>query len=67
MVDDIQERGKTTIVVEATLLVCPQSQQWRSAIALVRRTAGLEIVNANLGGGMRIQTRLGIERWYMAA
>ena len=57
---------KPAIVIEAALLVRPEPFQRRRAIAFVRRTVGLEVVDADLGGFVRIPARLGEQRRHVA-
>src|SRR6476660_6779291 len=42
VIDDVQQRCKSSIVVEAAFLMCPQSCERRRAILMRRRTIGLE-------------------------
>ncbi len=50
MVDHVEQSRKAAIMVETTLLVRPQSSQWRGTIAFIGRPVRLKIVYADLGG-----------------
>src|SRR5690349_5962176 len=65
VVDHIAERGETSVVIEATFLVRPQSLQRRRPVTLVRRTLGLKIVNADLLRRVHVPTGLAKDRWYV--
>ena len=67
--DDVLKRGKTAVVIEATLvnlLGIPQRPQRRRPVALVRRPHRLEVVDADLFGRMQVPPRFSENRWYVA-
>src|SRR5262249_54453790 len=67
VVDDVAQRGETTIVIEAALLVRPQASKRRGAVHVGRRAIGLEGVDADLRGRMQVVPRLGEQRRDVAA
>src|SRR5687768_15140715 len=66
MVNYIEQRSEATIMIEAPGLMGPQPAQRCGAVAAIGGTVGLEIVDADLGALVRIPTRFGVQRWYMA-
>src|SRR5262245_45921964 len=58
----VDQRCKTSVVVEAALLMCPQSGERTRAVAVVGRAIRLEIVDADLAGGMQVPPGLGVQR-----
>src|SRR5262249_45663628 len=62
VLDDVRQRGEAAVVVEAALLVCPQARQRRGAVAMVGIARGLEVVDADLRGGVRVPAGLRVER-----
>src|SRR5262249_12307728 len=67
VLDDVRQRGEAAVVVEAALLVGPQAGQGRGAVAMVGIARGLEVVDADLRGGMRVPAGLRVERRDVAA
>src|SRR5688500_16169579 len=67
MPDNIVQSRKPTIMVKPSRLVCPESLERRCAVTPVRCSVGLKIVNADLIWRMHVPTRLGEQRWHMAA
>lgn len=65
MVHDVAECRKTPIMIEASLLVTPDSCQGRSPIHVRRRTVGLERIHANLTGSVQVVSWLRVERRYV--
>src|ERR1044072_8950171 len=67
VIDQLAQRSKEPVVIEAALRVCPQSLERRRAIALIGRALRLEGLDADLLGRVHVPARLGIERWDVAA
>src|SRR5215472_11077071 len=67
MVDDVQERSETTIVIKTTLGVSPQALERSGAIRLRRAAIRLEIIDAELLRGMHVPSGLCVGRGNMAA
>ena len=67
VVDDVAERCKPAVVVEAAFLMCPKTCQRSRPIAVCRRAVGLEAVDADLFGLVDRVTRLGEARWDVTA
>jgi hypothetical protein len=67
VVDHVDERGETTIMVEAALLVRPQASERRRAVHAGRRAIGLEGIDADLRRRMQVVAGLGEERRDVAA
>src|SRR5262249_2412741 len=65
--DHVGHRREAAVVVEAPLLVRPQTGQRGGAVAMVGVARGLEVVAADLGGRGRIPARLGRHRRDVAA
>ena len=65
MYDDGFERGEAPVVIEATFRVGPESFERTGSIALVRRSLGLEVVDANLLRRMHVPSGLREERRHM--
>src|SRR5688572_30221817 len=63
---DVPKRGETTVVVKAAFRTCEQPIQRRRPVALVRRTVGLEVINANFGRRVHVPAWLGEERGHVA-
>src|SRR5512142_1788664 len=57
--DDRGQVGEAAVVIEAALGVREQALERRRAIALVGRALRLEVVDADLGGGVHVPTGLG--------
>ena len=66
MIHNIQQRGKTAIVIEAAFGMCPQTVERSGAIPTVRRAIGLKIVNADIRSQVHVPSRLGRQRLDMA-
>src|SRR5690349_6989416 len=66
VVDNIQQGGKAAVVIETAFGMCPQAVQRSGAITVIRRAAGLKIVNADIGGQMHVPSRLSHQRLDMA-
>src|SRR5438045_3711467 len=67
VVYDIPQRGEPAIVVEAPLLVREEPPERRGPVALVRRSARLEVVDPNFLAGVHVPPRLGEQRGHVAA
>src|SRR5437879_1396787 len=65
VLDDGEKRRIAAVMVEAALLMRPQSLERRRAIALVRRSVRLEAVDADFVGGVHRPSGLGKERRHM--
>src|SRR3954469_9167285 len=59
VVDDGLEVRESAVVVVAPLGMTPEPAQRRGAIAECGRSIGLEVVDADLGGQVQIESRLG--------
>src|SRR5947209_924989 len=62
VVDDVDQRSETTIMVEAALLVRPQPSERRGAVHMGRRAIGLEGIDPDLRGRMQVVPRLSEQR-----
>src|SRR4029450_9156433 len=63
VIDHVAVGREAAVVVEASLLLCEEAlERRRSVELLVRRTAGLEVVDADLLGRVHVPPRLGEER-----
>src|SRR6185312_14607144 len=62
VVNHVSQGCKATVVVEAALLMRPQSVKRSGAITVIRRAAGLEVINANLGSSVHVPARFSVER-----
>src|SRR5215213_9234300 len=62
MLDHVAQRCETSVVIEAALLVRPESFEWCGSIAFVGRAFRLEVVNADLFRRMHVPARL-CEDW----
>src|SRR6476620_8129140 len=67
MLDDGSEVREPAVVIEAALLPREQAAQGCGSIPLIGRAAGLEVVDADLGGGVHVPTGLREERRHVAA
>ena len=61
----IRQRLEAAIVIEPTLLVKVKPRKRRRTIALDRRPAGLEIIDADFRRRVSVPARLGVQRWRM--
>src|SRR5262245_23334587 len=61
MVHHVEQGREPTIVIEAALHVRPQTVERRGAIAAIGRALGLEVVDADLLGGVHVPAGLGVE------
>jgi len=67
MIDDVVEVGETTVMVKSAGCMREKPFQGRSPVPLIRRSESLKVVDADLLGGVKIPTRLGEQRWHVAA
>src|SRR6202795_2076822 len=61
VVHDIPKRREASVVIEAALLVCPQTAERRRAVRVGRRTIRLERVHADLRGRVEVVAGLRVE------
>ena len=66
MIDHSCVIAESAIVIEAALLAREQTLEGRGPVAAIRRPLGLEIIDADLGAGMHLPARLGVERRHIA-
>src|SRR6185436_10955200 len=66
MLDDGSEVREPAVVIEAALLPREQAAQGRGSIPLIGRAAGLEVVDADLGGGVHVPPGLREQRRHVA-
>jgi hypothetical protein len=66
VVHDIAQRSEAPVMIEAAFGVGPQSLQRCGAVAFVRCSIRLKIVDADLLRGMHVPTGLGISRRHMS-
>src|SRR4029079_11992255 len=59
VIDDVEQSCKPTIVIKATGLVGPEPPERRRAVAFVRRTFRLEIVDADFRRRVHVPARFG--------
>src|SRR5262249_48186940 len=57
VVDDGEEGGEPSVVKKASLGVCPQAWERSSAIGVIGRPVGLEIIDADFRAFMHVPTR----------
>src|SRR5262249_24963738 len=67
VIPDSGERRKAAIVIEAALLMRPNSLERRRAVAPVGCPIGLEVVDPDLGGRVEVPARLAEERGHVAS
>ncbi len=67
VLDDIVNGRKSPFMIEAALHPSPQALERCRAVSLVGRPFCLEVVNANLCGGVHRPARFREEGWNMAA
>jgi len=67
VIHNVQQGGKAAVVIKAAFGMCPQAVERSCAITVVRRTAGLKIVNTDIRSQMHVPSRLGHQRLNMAA
>jgi hypothetical protein len=62
VVDDLTQGAKSSVVVETTLGMRPQTLERRRPVSSLRRAVGLEAVDPDLLGRVQVPARLGLER-----
>ena len=62
MIDNVEQRGESAVVIGAALDVRPHASMGRRSIPMVGRTIGLVAVDADLGRRMHVPTRVGPKR-----
>src|SRR5690242_153742 len=62
VLDDLAQGGKAAVVEEPALLMRPQSRERRGAVHMGGRAVGLEGIDPDLRGRMKVLTRLRKER-----
>src|SRR6185369_12578873 len=61
VLDNVAQRGEASIVIEAALLMCPESLQRSGSVTFIGRPLGLKVVDSNLRWSVHVPARLRVD------